>query len=181
MIYLFLAEGFEEVEALVPLDLLRRCEKEVVSVGIGETLITGAHGITVAADITEHELVLSDEIEMIILPGGMPGTLGLQKNSVVHEAIDYCTKRGIYIAAICAAPSILGQKGLLDGREAVCYPGFEAQLTGARISERPVVQDGHIITARGAGVAMQFSLKLAELLCGADKARALSDALQYEK
>lgn len=179
MIYVFLANGFEEVEALTPVDLLRRSGKEVQLVGVGGSVITGSHGIAVQTDITAAELVLGGELEMIVLPGGMPGTLNLEKSEIVQTAIDFCVERGIYIAAICAAPSILGHKGLLNGKEAIAYPGFETQLEGAAISTHSVVQDGIFITAQGAGAAVPFGLKLAELFTGEAKAKALADAICY--
>ena len=179
MIYCFLAEGFEEVEALTPVDILRRCGKDVVTVGIGEEVITGAHGISVCTDITEVELVPDDEIEMIILPGGMPGTLNLEKSRTVQDAIDYCVENDKYIAAICAAPSILGHKHLLDGKKATCFPGFEDQLYGAVLTGEKVVVADKIITAKGAGAAMEFGLKLAEILCGKARADKLAASMQW--
>ena len=162
MIYVFLANGFEETEAIAPIDLLRRSGKQVVTVGVGDSIITGSHGIPVATDTIAQEAPLSDDLELIVLPGGMPGTLNLEKSRYVQEAIDFCMENNIYIGAICAAPSILGHKGLLKGRTAVCYEGFETQLEGAVIGDTSVAADGNIITARGAGVAIEFGLKLVE-------------------
>jgi len=162
MIYAFLAEGFEETEAVTPIDLLRRSGKKVITVGVGDNIIMGSHGIPVVTDTIAQEAPLTDELEMIILPGGMPGTLNLEKSEYVQAAIDFCTANNKYIGAICAAPSILGHKGLLKGRKAVCYEGFEAQLEGAEVLNAPVAVDGNIITARGAGVAVQFGLALVE-------------------
>ena len=178
MIYCFLAEGFEEIEALTPVDVLRRCGKEVVTVGIGEEIITGAHGISVCTDITEVDLVPNDEIEMIILPGGMPGTLNLEKNRSVQDTIDYCVKNDKYIAAICAAPSILGHKKLLDGKPATCFPGFEEQMGDAVMTGEKVVAADKIITAKGAGAALEFGLKLAEILCGKPRVEKLAASMQ---
>ena len=121
MIYAFLAEGFEETEAVTPIDLLRRSGKKVITVGVGDNIIMGSHGIPVVTDTIAQEAPLTDELEMIILPGGMPGTLNLEKSEYVQAAIDFCTANNKYIGAICAAPSILGHKGLLKGRKAVCY------------------------------------------------------------
>lgn len=179
MIYVFLANGFEEIEALAPVDLLRRSGKDVKLVGVGGNVITGSHGIAVQTDMTASEIVLGGELEMIVLPGGMPGTLNLEKSEIVQTAIDFCAERGIYIAAICAAPSILGHKGLLNGKTAIAYPGFETQLEGASISTSSVVQDGNIITAQGAGAAISFGLKLVEILDDNTEANALSDAICY--
>lgn len=162
MIYVYLAEGFEETEAVAPIDLLRRAEKKVVTVGVGDNIIVSSHGVPVVADTIAQEAPLSDELEMIVLPGGMPGTLNLEKSKYVQAAIDFCMEHNIPIGAICAAPSILGHKGLLKGKKAVCYTGFEAQLEGAEIIDAPVAVDGNIITARGAGAAVKFGLALVE-------------------
>lgn len=179
MIYVFLANGFEEVEALTPVDLLRRAGKDVQIVGVTGQTVTGSHGIRVTCDMTAGEITLGNDLEMIVLPGGMPGTLNLEKSEIVQTAVDFCNERKIFIGAICAAPSILGHKGLLDGREAIAYPGFETQLTGAKISEHPVVQDGWMITAQGAGVATAFGLKLVEALCGAPHAEKIAASVCY--
>lgn len=160
MIYVFLAEGFEETEALAPVDLLRRAGKDVLTVGIDGNVIVSSHGVPVVVDT--NEIALDDTLEMIVLPGGMPGTLNLEKSQCVQNAIDYCVNNNRFIGAICAAPSILGHKGLLDGKKAVCYKGFESQLTGAIIGNTPVEEDGIFITARGAGAAIEFGLKLVE-------------------
>lgn len=179
MIYMFLAEGFEEIEALAPLDLMRRAGLSVTTVGVGGSAITGSHGITVSADITDTELDDSDAT-MIFLPGGMPGTLNLADSTVVNNAISRALEKNIYIAAICAAPSILGDKGILEGKEAICYPGFEDRLTGATISQRRVVRDGKIITAAGMGVAIDLGLEIVALFCGEEKASALKKAVIYD-
>ncbi len=165
MVYMFLAEGFEEVEALCPLDLLRRAGVNIITVGVGSKNICGAHGIRVEADVRDKEFVY-EKADMIILPGGMPGTFNLYTSPAVHEAIEKTVNCDGYIAAICAAPSILGMLGLLDGKEATCYPGFEEKLKGAVISYKKVVRDGKIITAAGMGVALEFGLELVKVLCG---------------
>jgi 4-methyl-5(b-hydroxyethyl)-thiazole monophosphate biosynthesis len=180
MIYMFLAEGFEEIEALCPLDLMRRAGLSVTTVGIGGEYITGAHAITIRADITDRDFYAhsaQNETEMVFLPGGMPGTLNLGESEVVGDAIRSAYEDGKYIAAICAAPSILGKMGLLLGKEAICYPGFEDTLVGARISEEPVVLDGRIATAKGMGVALEFGLLAVSLLCGEETARDLRSAV----
>lgn len=179
MIYMFLADGFEEVEALCPLDLLRRAELSVATVGVGKREITGAHGITVIADTTT-DLFCGDDAELVFLPGGMPGTLNLASSEVVRRAILEANGNGKYVAAICAAPSILGDLGLLCGKEAICYPGFEERLAGATVSERRVVRDGNIITAAGMGVALDMGLMLIELLCGKEKADQIRSAVIYD-
>ena len=181
MTYLFLAEGFEEIEALCPLDLLRRAGVEVKTVGVGSKTITGAHNIVVTTDITTKEaekLFKTEKIDMIILPGGMPGTLNLKKDKVVNEFIDRAYDEGRFIGAICAAPSILGEKRILSGCEAICFPGFEDSLSGAKISGKSVVRDGNIITAKGMGVALEFGLELVTALTSREKAEELRKSVQ---
>ena len=176
MIYMFLAEGFEEVEALAPLDLMRRAGLSVTTVGVDGKTVVGAHGITITADMADKDYA-DDAPEMIFLPGGMPGTLNLAASKVVQSAIDTAVRTNAYLAAICAAPSILGDLGLLQGKEAICYPGFEERLTGAKISEQRVVRDGKILTAAGMGVAVEFGLAIVEELLGAEKAEELRRAV----
>lgn len=178
MVYVFLAEGFEEMEALAPVDILRRAGVEVCTVGVTSETVTGSHKIPVKADITVDKIVLDNNLDMIVLPGGMPGTLNLEANPNVLAAVDFCAENNRYIAAICAAPSIVGHKGLLKDRYAVCFPGFEKDLKGAKISDRLVAVDGKFITAKGAGCSIKFGLKLAELLCSKAKADALEASLQ---
>lgn len=173
MICVFLANGFEEIEALAVVDVLRRAELDVRTVGVGGKSVTGAHGITVQADWEEKD-VTTDPLQAVVLPGGMPGTLNLEKSTIVLAAVRDCMNRGKYVAAICAAPSILGHMGLLRGKKAVCFPGFESQLTGAQLSHDPVCTDNTLITARGPGVAVDFALELVAQLVGektADKIR----------
>lgn len=117
-------------------------------------------------------------MEMMILPGGMPGTLNLEKSPIVTACAKYCAGNGVYLAAICAAPSILGHLGLLEGKEAICFPGFEGELKGAKISEKHVCVDGSVITAKGMGVATQFGLTLAGLIAGEDAAEKIHAAIQ---
>jgi len=178
MVYLFLAEGFEEVEALTPVDLMRRAGIEVTTVGVGGEYIKGAHGITVKADLCDTEAAAGDDIEMVVLPGGMPGTLNLKASEKVNEFIDKANDKGAYVAAICAAPSILGEKGLLKGKMAVCYPGFEDKLLGATVFQAGVICDGNIITANAAGAALDFAAQLIGALKGEDAADAVLEAIQ---
>lgn len=180
MIYVFLAQGFEEVEALAPIDLLRRCGKEVITVGVNDNIIVGSHNIPIVTDTITQEIKLDDTLEMIILPGGMPGTINLENNPAVQEAIDFCVKNDKFIGAICAAPSILGHKGILKNKKAVCFEGFENQLEGADVSKDSVMADGNIITARGAGVAVQFGLKLVEVLISKERSDTLKVAILCE-
>lgn len=179
MIYVFLAEGFEEIEALTPVDCLRRAGLTVQTVGVGGTVIRGSHGIPVTADITDAEIQLSDALEMIVLPGGMPGTLNLGKSEAVQKAIAYCSENDKWISAICAAPSILGDLGLLSGKKATCYPGFEDRLTGAETLAVPTVRDGKFITGRGPGAAMDFALALISVLKSPDEARKIAGGMVY--
>ena len=180
MIYVFLAQGFEEVEALAPIDLLRRCGKEVITVGVNDNIIVGSHSIPIVTDTITQVIKLDDTLEMIILPGGMPGTINLENNPAVQETIDFCVKNDKFIGAICAAPSILGHKGILKNKKAVCFEGFENQLEGADVSKDSVMADGNIITARGAGVAVQFGLKLVEVLISKERSDTLKAAILCE-
>lgn len=177
MIYAFLANGFEEIEAITIIDILRRAEKEVITVGIGDNIIRGAHGMVVVADTQDNMIELDDNLEMIFLPGGMPGTLNLERSAVVQSAIDYCVENDKYIAAICAAPSILGHKGILDGKKACCYPGFEQELKGADVNYDAVNADGKIVTSRGAGTAIKLALKLVELFTSPERSKLMGDSL----
>lgn len=177
MVYLFLAEGFEEIEALTPVDLMRRAGIEVTTVGVGGEYIKGAHGITVKADLCDTEVTAGDDIEMVVLPGGMPGTLNLKASEKVNEFIDKAYDKGAFVAAICAAPSILGEKGLLKGKMAVCYPGFEEKLLGATVFQAGVICDGNIITANAAGAAVDFAAQLIAALKGEDEADKVLEAV----
>ena len=178
MIYVFFADGFEETEAIAPVDMLRRAEKQVITVGIKNDGVCSSHGIPVLCDITDMQVELDERLEMIVLPGGMPGTLNLEKSPTVQAAIDYCTEHSIPIGAICAAPSVLGKKGLLEGREATCFPGFEKYLSGARLSDKKVVTDGIFTTAAGAGAAVDFGLELVRVLCGEADSSRIRAAIQ---
>ncbi|MGM9641803.1 MAG: DJ-1 family glyoxalase III [Eubacteriales bacterium] len=175
MIYMFLAPGFEEIEALMPLDLMRRAGLSVTTVGVGGKLVTGSHGITVQADITDRDF--ADEApECVILPGGMPGTTNLDASAVVHAALSRAVARGALICAICAAPMILGKLGLLRGKKATCFPGFEKYLDGAAVGGR-VVRDGNIITAIGMGAALEFGIEIVAALKDGDTAEKLAAAV----
>jgi 4-methyl-5(b-hydroxyethyl)-thiazole monophosphate biosynthesis len=174
MIYMFLADGFEEVEALCPLDILRRARLEVTTVGVGgKDLIQGSHGITVHADIPDV-MYRDSSPDMIFLPGGMPGSTNLDTSKAVDAALRAGAKNGAFLCAICAAPLVLGKRGLLQGKNAVCYPGFEQYLDGANISENEtVVRDGKIITAKGMGAAFEFGLELVRALKDDDTANRI--------
>lgn len=177
MVYVFLADGFETIEALAVVDMLRRAKIDNENVGVTGKTVKSSHNIEVVADITIDELNISNA-DAIVLPGGMPGTLNLEASPDVLGAVDYCADNNRYIAAICAAPSIIGHKGLLDGRYATCFPGYEKDLKGAIHSARLVAVDGKFITAKGAGCSMKFALKLVELLVSKEKAEALESGMQ---
>lgn len=177
MIYVFLADGFEEIEATAPIDILRRAELDLKTVGVAGKTVTGSHGITFVPDI-EIKDVTTDDMDMVILPGGMPGTLNLEKNPIVKASVDYCIRNDKYVAAICAAPSILGHMGALAGKKATCFPGFEGQLTGAVVTEDFVTVDGKIITGKGAGASVDFALKIVELVAGKNVADKLFASMQ---
>lgn len=178
MVYLFLADGFEEVEAITSIDYIRRCNIEVCSVGINGKQIKGSHGLVVEADIEISEYNPSQVNDMIILPGGLDGTENLKSNSKIIQALkNACVNSSV--AAICAAPSILGELGLLKGKKACCYPGFEKYLKGAKISFEPVVADGNIITSRGPGTAQQFAFEIIQYLAGREKSDEIAQQVKW--
>ena len=179
MVYLFLANGFEECEALAPLDVLRRGGIQVTTVGVGGEYITGAHNITIKADIKDRDIVLNNDLDAVILPGGMPGTTNLESSEIVREAVTFANNNNKFVCAICAAPKILGNMGLLKGKNATCFPGFEDELKGAVLSAGYVVNDGNIITAKGAGVAFEFGFEILSLLKDADTSKALKSQMQF--
>lgn len=159
MIYVLLADGFEEIEALTPVDMLRRAGCEVRTVGIGKKTITGAHGIPVCADLVSDEAT-ADGVRMVILPGGMPGTKHLAASAFVEETLARVSREGGYLAAICAAPTVLAKYGYLKGKRATCFPGFEKELSGAVYTDLPAVTDGKIVTAKDMTEALSFSVAL---------------------
>ncbi len=178
MIYVLLAEGFEEMEAIAPIDLLRRAGVDVQTVSIADdAVVCGSHGISVTADITRSD-VTTDGLEGVILPGGLPGTTNLQASPLVQELLDYAVAHDLYIGAICAAPSVLGAKGILRGKKAVCYPGYEQTLEGAEVVDAPAVIDGHIVTGKGAGVSQWFALALVEAIISKETADRLREGIQ---
>ena len=184
MIYMFLAPGFEEVEALAPLDLLRRAGLTVTTVAITpsetERAVTGSHGITVLADMTAAQMRASMEaasIEAVILPGGMPGTTNLDASPLVEDTLALAHRLDAYLCAICAAPLVLGKRGYLRGKRATCFPGFEDYLTGATVGGK-VIRDGKVITAAGMGVAQEFGLEMVSALVSPRVAGELRAAIQ---
>ena len=177
MIYVFLAEGFEESEAIIPVDILRRAGFDVKTVGVTGKTVVSSHKVPVTADITIDE---ADGIpEAVVLPGGMPGTLNLEKNERLQALISDTAAAGGVVAAICAAPSILGHKNLLKGRRAVCFPGFEEELYGAVLTDEKAVTDGNFITAKGAGAAFEFGAAIITALKGAEAAAKILAQIQY--
>ena len=163
MIVVLLADGFEEIEALTPVDLLRREGLEVKTVGINGKIAVGAHKIPIVCDIISHEVPL-DDVSMVVFPGGMPGALNLDASPFTDEIIKSVLKRNGHIAAICAAPLVLGRRGLLDGKRATCYPGFECELSGATATGEDIVTDGNITTARGMDVSLAFARELVRII-----------------
>ena len=175
-----LADGFEEIEGLTVVDLLRRAGVEVTTASItGELTIHGAHGIDVLADKLMEDVDYKVQ-DMVVLPGGMPGTLHLGKHKGVKEVLEQFYDEKKYIGAICAAPSVLGNLGLLNGRKATSYPGFEEQLHGAEILKEPVVVDDFIITSRGMGTAIDFALVLMAILIDEKKADEIRTSILYQ-
>jgi len=176
-----LAEGFEEIEALSVIDLLRRGGHEVVMVSMKDDLLVGgAHSIAVKAD-EFYRAVNFDEIDMIVLPGGMPGTTNLEDHEELKALLVKFNNEKKMIGAICAAPMILGHLNILKGKKAVCYPGMEKELLGADVKKKNVAEDGNIITSRGAGTAIDFALTIVKSLDGKEKAEKLSKNIVYKK
>lgn len=179
MVYVLLAEGFEEIEAITPVDLLRRAGVDVQMVGVTGNTVTGSHGIPVAADIGIDDANW-DAADMIVLPGGLKGTNNLNEDVRVHHAIEAMIRADKYVAAICAAPSIiLGGMGVLQGKKATCYPGMEDGMKGATPLARNCVVDGRIITGRGVGGALDFACALVSALCGEEQARRIAAAVVH--
>ena len=179
MVYLFLADGFEEIEALCPLDFLRRAGVETLTVGVNSKVAMGSHKIPVTCDITAEELDINADFDMVILPGGLPGAYNLDESSVVDTMLKRAVAEDKYIAAICAAPFVLGKREILKGKRATCYPGFEKELLGATPVSEGVVRDGKIITGRAMGSSHDFALEIVESLCGKETREKLKAAVLY--
>lgn len=176
---IFFAEGYEEIEALTVVDLCRRAGINIQMVSVtGERKVTGSHKIAVEMDLLFDELDF-DGLDMIVLPGGMPGTLNLEAHDGLMARVEAFHREGKWIAAICAAPSIFGHKGLLKGRKACSYPGFEKDLEGAEVVFDSVAVSDHVITSRGMGCAIDFSLAIIGKLCGEAEAEKLAKAIIY--
>ena len=177
MVYVLAADGFEEIELIAPVDILRRCGVQVTVAGVSRKQITGSHGIVLTADamIDDAETALAS---MIVLPGGSVGVKNLDASGKVHKLLREAVETGVQLAAICAAPSILQRQGLLDGLRFTCYPGCENPELGGQYTGAPVECDGRVITSRGAGTALLFGRALAAALCGEEKADKAYRALQ---
>ncbi len=174
MVYVLLGTGFEELEALTPVDLLRRADIPVMTVGISGKTVIGGHGIGVCADITPEEMDL-DAMDMLVIPGGLGGVAAIKASPAAMAAIAYAHQTEKFIAAICAGPTVLAQLGITDGKNAVCYPGCEGQMGTAHIlADAACVRDGKIITGTSAGCAVPFTLKLIEALRGETAARSIA-------
>ncbi len=180
MVYIVLGNGFEESEAVIPCDLLRRAGVETKFAGIGGTLIKGSNGITVQADCTVEEMLLA-QTEMIVLPGGLGGVQSIKNCPSALETVRALYAGGKYIAAICAAPTILAELGITDGRDATCYPGLEGKMGRARMHACGAVTDEKIITGRAAGKAFDFGLALIEALRGEETAKRVAAEVVYGK
>ena len=179
-LYIQLAEGFEETEAVTIIDVLRRAGLSVISVSVtGNRMVKGSHNIEIMADILFEEVDFTTG-EMIILPGGMPGSKNLNEHEGLRKQILDYQERGKYLAAICAAPIVFGNLGILEGKKAVCYPGYESHLVGADVRSNPYVVDSNIITGRGVGAALQFSLEIVRILKGEESAIQLRKAMLIE-
>ena len=179
-IFVFLAEGFEEIEALTPVDVLRRAGLSVQTVSImDEQMVTGAHGVPVLADTMFAE-IQPEDAEMILLPGGLPGATNLDAHDGLSRMILDFAATEKPLAAICAAPLVLGNRGLLQGKRATCYPGFETYLQGAEYTAALVEKDGNIITGKGPGAAMEFAFAIVEKYCGIDKVNELKQGMMIQ-
>ena len=177
---LFFADGTEEVEALTAVDILRRAGAEVVIAGVGGVRLTGSHGIKITADLPAEEIRPAD-YDMVILPGGMPGTKNLDASAAVDGCLRETAEKGGLLAAICAAPMILGERGYLAGKTATCYPGFENdEKYHGTYTAAPLQQDGKMITANGAGNALTFALYLLAALQGEEKALEVGRSIQMK-
>jgi len=179
-VFIHLADGFEEVEAIAPVDILRRGGCDVTTISITKNkLVKSSRNVIVTADKLFEEVNYND-VDMIVLPGGMPGSENLDNHEGLKSKILEASQNGKWITAICAAPLVLGHLGLLNGKKATCYPGYEAELTGARYTGSSVETDGKIITGKGAGVAIKFGLALLEALEGKQKAEEVKKAIMAE-
>lgn len=172
MVYMLLGTGFEETEAVAPLDLLRRAGVEIQTVGINGKIIYGSHNIGIEADITIDQMDLNN-MEMIILPGGLGGVASARACKAAMAALDYAWKNGRYVGAICAGPTVLADLGIADGKNATCFPGCEPQMGSANMVNAAAVTDGKLITGTSAGCAIPFGLALIAALKGQEAAEKI--------
>lgn len=173
------AEGFEEVEALMTADLLMRGGVQVQLVSITEEMtVTGSHGIRTGMDTTIDKVDLKEQ-DAVIIPGGMPGTINLGESDAVAEVLKEMNRQGKLVGAICAAPSVLGKCGILEGKKATCYPGYEEKMTGAEFVNEMVVVDGNVVTSRGLGTSMEFGFGILELLISKEKAEEVRKQIVF--
>ena len=180
MIYQFLANGFEDIEALAPVDILRRGGLEVRTVSItGSEFVESAHGVTVRADVTFEDAGDFADADMLLLPGGMPGSMNLKLHEGVRAALLAQAGRGGRIGAICAAPMVLGSLELLDGRKATCYPGFESHLTGADYTAELVTVDGNIVTGKGPAAAFPYAYTILSLFVDDETVKGIKEGMMY--
>lgn len=178
-IAVFFAEGYEEIEALTVVDILRRQNVDTQMVSVtGEKTVTGSHNISVQMDCLIEEVDFNT-VDVIVLPGGMPGTKNLEACGALMEQVDAFAAAGKTICAICAAPSILGHRGILNGKKAIAYPGMEEELNGAVVTYEPAVRDGNIITGRGMGCAIEFGLLILDYLEGKEAGDAMAEKIVY--
>lgn len=180
-VYIFLADGFEEMEAIIPIDFLRRAGCLLTTIGVTGKIVTGAHGIQVAADIEGENFVLPKEANMVVLPGGQPGTDNLTNSQVVKKMLEAAILQKCYIAAICAAPTVLHKYGIVKAKNVTAFPSVKNTLTDCVYTGNAVEVDGNVITARSAGVAFPFAFKLAQLLVGQETAQKTMNNLYPEK
>ena len=177
MVYVLLGTGFEETEAIAPLDLLRRAGVQALTVGLNGKTVYGGHGIGVEADILLEEIDLT-QLEMIVVPGGLGGVASVRASQKAMDAIDFAWKNGKFVAAICAGPTVLADQGIPDGLQAVCYPGCEGNMGSARIDPNaPCIRDGNLITGASAGCAVAFGLALVAALKGEDAANRVAEQI----
>lgn len=177
MVYVFLANGFEIIEALSPVDMLRRAGVEVKTVGVTGPVVEASCGVKVTADVQPEEVDI-ESAQAVIIPGGIPGVPNLENSEFVKSSVLKAADDGKFVCAICAGPSLIGKLGLLKGKNAICYPGFEQYLEGAEISEEYFVRDGNFITARGAGVSVDFGLEIVAAISGREASDKVRKTIQ---
>ena len=178
-VYEFISNGTEEVEALIPVDVLRRAGVEILMVSTtGEQIVTTAHGVNIVADAMIEDIDVSDA-DLLMIPGGLPGAENLCNHPLVREAIKKQNDAGKLVSAICAGPMIFGSLGISDGKRCTCYPGFEDYLTGATYTGELVTVDGNVITGEGPAASFEYAYTLCEMLCGAATADALREGMMY--